>query len=173
MASFNKVLLMGNITRDPELRYLPSNQPVVSFGLAVNRRFRDAQGQDREDTTFVDCSAFTKTAELINQYFHKGDPIFVEGRLKLDTWEDKQGGGKRSKLTVVVENLHFLPRRGDGGQGAGGYSQDVEGSAPAPAPARRAPMARPAPGRPQPLAPAQDQPPYDDQQQFKEDDIPF
>ena len=162
MASFNKVILMGNLTRDPEMRYLPNNDPVVAFGLAVNRRWRDAQGQDREDTTFVDCSAFRKTAELINQYYHKGDPIFVEGRLKLDTWEDKQGGGKRSKLTVVVENMHFLPRRDGAGAPAG--APRPEGAS---APPRRAPAGRPAP------AAAAEQPPYDEQPQFKEDDIPF
>lgn len=171
MASFNKVMLMGNITRDPEMRYLPSNMPVLSLGLAVNRRFKDAQGQDREETTFVDCTAFGKTAELINQYFHKGDPIFIEGRLKLDTWEDKQGGGKRSKLNVVIENLHFLPRRGDGNRGdSGGGSYSQEGSQTAPPPQRRPPQGRPAP---QQQAPQQQQPPYDEQPQFKEDDIPF
>ena len=99
MASFNKVLLMGNLTRDPQLKYLPSQTPVVEFGLACNRKFKSAQGEDREEVTFVDCSAFAKQAELINQYFTKGKPIFIEGRLKFDEWEDKQGGGKRSKLT--------------------------------------------------------------------------
>lgn len=166
MASFNKVLLLGNLTRDPEMRYLPSNDPVVAFGLAVNRRFRDSQGQDREEVTFVDCSAFRKTAELINQYYHKGDPIFIEGRLKMDTWEDKQGGGKRSKLQVIIENLHFLPRR-DGGGSAGGYSAEG-GEAQVP---RRVPAARPA-ARPQQAQPEAEEAPYEPQQ-FKEDDIPF
>jgi single-strand DNA-binding protein len=174
MASFNRLVLLGNLTRDPEMRYLPSNTPVVEFGLACNRRFKDAQGQDKEEAMFIDCAAFGKQAEIINQYCHRGDLLFIEGRLKLDTWEDKQGGGKRSKHRAVVENFQLMPRRdggGAGGAGGGGYANEGEPSAPAPAP-RRAPAGpRPAP-RPQQQQPAQEQPPYDDQQ-FKEDDIPF
>src|SRR3954451_16371579 len=125
MASFNKVILMGNLTRDPQLKYLPSQMAVVEFGLAMNRKFRTQQGEDREEVTFVDCSAFGKTGELINQYFTKGKPIFIEGRLKYDSWEDKQGGGKRSRLTVVVENFQFVGGRdGGGGGGAGGPSYE-------------------------------------------------
>src|SRR3954464_1487071 len=131
MASFNKVILLGNLTRDPQLKYLPSQTPVAEFGLAVNRKFRTQAGEDREEVTFVDCAAFAKQAELINQYFTKGKPIFIEGRLKYDSWEDKQGGGKRSKLTVVVENFQFVGGRdgGQGGQGAqgGGYEADAGG----------------------------------------------
>ncbi len=165
MASFNQIILLGNLTRDPEMRYLPSNTPVVEFGMACNRRFKDAQGQDREEAMFIDCAAFGKQAEILNQYCHKGDLLFVQGRLKLDTWEDKQGGGKRSKHRVAIENFQLMPRR-EGGGGGGSYSQ--EGSQAAPQ-QRRAP-ARPAPQQ----APAQDQqPPYDEQPQFKEDDIPF
>jgi single-strand DNA-binding protein len=163
MASFNQIILLGNLTRDPEMRYLPSNTPVVGFGMACNRRFKDAQGQDREEAMFIDCSAFGKQAEIINQYCKKGDLLFIEGRLKLDTWEDKQGGGKRSKHGVVVNNFQLMPRRDGGGGGA------PEGS-------QAAPARRPAPARPaQQQAPAanQQQPPYDDQPQFKEDDIPF
>ncbi len=103
MASYNKVLLMGNLTRDPQLKYLPSQMAVVEFSIACNRKFRTATGEDREEVTFVEMSAFGKTGEVINQYFTKGKPIFIEGRLKLDQWEDKNGGGKRSKMTVVVE----------------------------------------------------------------------
>ena len=103
------------------MRYLPSKTPVVEFGMACNRQFKDAQGQDREEVMFIDCSAFGKQAEIINQYCQKGDLLFVEGRLKLDTWEDKQGGGKRSKHRVVIENFQLMPRRdGGGGGGAGG-----------------------------------------------------
>src|SRR5581483_10618758 len=98
MANLNKVFLMGNLTRDPQLKYLPSQMSVVEFGIACNRRFKTAAGEDREDTTFVEVSAFGKTGELINQYFQKGKPIFIEGRLKYDQWDDKNGGGKRSKL---------------------------------------------------------------------------
>src|SRR3954462_1218533 len=129
MASFNKVILLGNLTRDPQLKYLPSQTAVAEFGLAVNRKFRTQQGEDREEVTFVDCAAFGKTGELINQYFTKGKPIFIDGRLKYDSWEDKQGGGKRSKLTVVVENFQFIGGRdragGGGGGGGGGGSYDA------------------------------------------------
>ncbi|QOV87858.1 single-stranded DNA-binding protein [Humisphaera borealis] len=126
MASFNRVMLLGNLTRDPQLKFLPSQTPVAEFGLAMNRKFRTQQGEDREEVTFVDCSAFGRQAEVINQYCQKGKQIFIEGRLKLDTWDDKQGGGKRSKLSVVVENFTLLGGRdgpgggGGGGQGGGG-----------------------------------------------------
>lgn len=115
--NFNQVFIGGNVTRDPQLKYLPSQTPVVEFGIATNRKWRDKDGGDREEVTFVDCSAFGKTAEVINQYFRKGKPIFVSGRLKLDTWEDKQGGGKRSKMTVVIESFQFCggDRQGDNG----------------------------------------------------------
>src|SRR5437763_12199096 len=120
MASFNKVLLMGNLTRDPQLKYLPSQTAVAEFGLACNRRFKTQTGEDREEVTFVDCTAFGKQAEVINQYCTKGKPLFIEGRLKFDSWEDKQGGGKRSKLTVVIENFQFIGSRDGGGGGGGG-----------------------------------------------------
>src|SRR3982751_5658032 len=127
MASFNKVILMGNLTRDPQLKYLPSQMAVVEFGLAMNRKFRTQAGEDREEVTFIDCSAFGKTGELINQYFTKGKPIFIQGRLKYDSWDDKNGGGKRSKVTVVVDNFQFIggrdgPGQG-GGAGGGGYEE--------------------------------------------------
>ena len=119
MANYNKVLLMGNLTRDPQLKYLPSQMAVAEFGLAINRKFKTAAGEDREETTFVDCSAFGRTGEVINQYFQKGKPIFIEGRLKFDSWEDKNGGGKRSKLAVVVERFEFV-----GGKDGGGVVDD-------------------------------------------------
>jgi single-strand DNA-binding protein len=172
MSSFNRLILLGNLTRQPELRYLPSNTPVVEFGLACNRRYKDAQGQDKEEAMFIDCSAFGKQAEILNQYCHKGDLLFVEGRLKLDTWEDKQGGGKRSKHRAVVENFQLMPRRDNAGGAGGGFSPEGDQGAPAP---RRAPAARPAARLQQqpPQNQGGDQPPYDEQQQFKEDDIPF
>src|SRR4028119_1570940 len=117
MASFNKVILLGNLTRDPQLKYLPSQTAVAEFGLAVNRKFRTQNGEDREEVTFIDCSAFAKQAELINQYFSKGKPIFIEGRLKYDSWEDKQGGGKRSKLTVAVDTFQSIAGPARGGPG--------------------------------------------------------
>src|SRR5688572_25775673 len=105
--NWNRVQLGGNLTRDPALKYLPSNTPVVEFGVACNRKWRTEGGEDREEVTFVDCSAFGKTADTINKFFTKGKPIFVEGRLKFDQWEDKNNGGKRSKITVVVETFQF------------------------------------------------------------------
>ena len=120
MASYNKVILMGNLTRDPQMKYLPSQTAVVEFGLACNRRYKTQSGEQKEEVTFVDCTAFGRTGEVINQYFTKGKPIFIEGRLKYDSWEDKQGGGKRSKITVVIENFQFVGGRdGDGGGGGG------------------------------------------------------
>ncbi|MBR6464114.1 MAG: single-stranded DNA-binding protein [Verrucomicrobia bacterium] len=134
MASLNKVLLMGNLTRDPELRYTPSGTPVAGFGLAMNRTWRDANGQQVEDTTFVDVSAFGSTADTISRYCRKGRSLFIEGRLKLDTWEDKQTGQRRNKLSVIVENFQFIgPRQDDQG---GGYAPrpnpGVYGAAPQP-----------------------------------------
>ena len=114
MASFNKVILMGNLTRDPQLSYLPSQTAVVEFGLAVNRKWKGQDGQQREDTCFVDCRAYGRQAETLNQYMSKGRPLLVEGRLQFDSWESKDGQ-KRSKHRVVVESFQFL---GGGGGGA-------------------------------------------------------
>ena len=192
MASFNKVILMGNLTRDPQLKYLPSQMAIAEFGLAMNRKFRTQAGEDREEVTFIDCSAFGKTGELINQYFTKGKPIFVEGRLKYDSWDDKQGGGKRSKVTVVVENFQFVGSRDGGGggggggpsyegqdagdQGGGGYGGGGGGGGgyqqrrPAPQNNRGpAPQAQRPPAARQPAP----EPPFSENQEFKEDDIPF
>lgn len=165
MASYNKVLLMGNLTRDPQLRTLPNSQnSVADFGLAVSRKFKGSDGQMREDVAFIDCTAFGRTGEVIKQYFAKGKPIFIEGRLKFDQWEDKQGGGKRSKLTVVVESFEFVGGR-DGPGGEGGGSGEHSQSAPAPRPVQRGA------GRPAQQAPQQ--PPYGEEQQFGEDEVPF
>jgi len=177
MASYNKVILMGNLTRDPQMKYLPSQTAVVEFGLACNRRYKTQSGEQKEEVTFVDCTAFGRTGEVINQYFTKGKPIFIEGRLKYDQWEDKQGGGKRHKLTVVIESFEFVGGRdGGGGGGGGGYEADAGGGGdyeqrPQRGPARPAPARAPAP-RPAPAAPQQE-PPFSDDQQFKDDDIPF
>ncbi|MEY3023244.1 MAG: hypothetical protein RJA16_70 [Planctomycetota bacterium] len=123
MASYNKVLLMGNLTRDVELKQTAGNQSVAEIGLAVNRRFKDRDGNDREETTFVDCEAWGRTAEVMAQYLAKGRPVFIEGRLKLDSWQD-QSGNKRSKMRVVVEGFQFIDSKGGGGGGgnAGGRS---------------------------------------------------
>jgi len=113
MANLNKVLLIGNLTRDPELRTLPSGMAVCNFGMAINRNFTDREGNRREETTFVDVECFGKQAETISQYMNKGRGIFVEGRLKLDQWETP-AGEKRSKLRVSLENFQFVGGRAEG-----------------------------------------------------------
>ncbi len=124
--SYNKVLLMGNLTRDIEVRQLPnSNTSVANIGLAVNRRFRTAEGENREEVTFVDCEAWGRTAETMSQYLRKGRPVFIEGRLRLDQWQDKDGGN-RSKIKVVVESFQFID--GPGGEGGGAGSGGGERS---------------------------------------------
>jgi single-strand DNA-binding protein len=115
MSNFNKVLLMGNLTRDPQLTYLPSETAVVDFGLAVNRKWKSREGEDRDETCFVDCRMFGRRAEVINKYCKKGNPLFIEGRLTFDSWQ-AQDGTKRSKLRVTVENFEFIG--GASGQGA-------------------------------------------------------
>jgi len=117
MASFNKVILAGNLTRDPELRYLPNGTPVARIGLAIGRRWKTETGELKEDTTFVDVDAYGKQAETIAQYMKKGRPILIEGRLRYDSWDDKQSGQKRSKLSVVGDTLQFI---GDGKGAQGG-----------------------------------------------------
>ncbi len=112
MPSYNKVLLMGNLTRDIELRHTSANTPVANIGLAVNRRFKGQDGQQRDETTFVDCEAWGRTAEVMSQYLSRGRPVFIEGRLRLDQWQDQQGNN-RSKLKVVVENFQFIDSRTD------------------------------------------------------------
>lgn len=124
--SFNKVILMGNLTRDVELKHTPSNMAVAEIGLAVNRRFRTKDGENREETTFVDCEAWGRTAEVMSQYLAKGRPVFIEGRLKLDQWQDKEGNN-RSKLRVVVESFQFIDSRGGDGGPSGGSSGGSSG----------------------------------------------
>jgi len=120
MASFNKVILMGNLTRDPEMRYTPKGTAVARLGLAVNRRYTTESGEAKEEVTFVDVDAWGKQAEVIAQYCRKGSSLLVEGRLRLDQWDDKATGQKRSKLGVVLEGFQFVgARREDGGAGTG------------------------------------------------------
>ncbi|HUS46668.1 MAG TPA: single-stranded DNA-binding protein [Phycisphaerae bacterium] len=128
MANYNKVILMGNLTRDPQMSYLPSQTPVVEFGLAVNRRWRGQDNQQREETCFVDCRIFGKQAEVFNQYMSKGRGVLVEGRLHFDTWEGKDGV-KRSKHRVIVERFAFI----GGAPGGAGRQQGAPRQAAAPA----------------------------------------
>jgi single-strand DNA-binding protein len=138
MASFNKVILLGNLTRDPEVRYTPKGTAVTELGMAVNRVYTAENGEKREETTFVDVTLWGRTAEIAGEYLKKGRPVFIEGRLQLDTWDDKQSGQKRSKLKVVGEGLQLLGGRPGGGGGGGGGGGDEEGgsrsSRPAPPP---------------------------------------
>ncbi|MFT3992407.1 MAG: single-stranded DNA-binding protein [Luteolibacter sp.] len=149
MANLNKVMLMGNLTRDPELRYTPKGTAVTDISIAINRVWQNEQNQKQEETTFVDVTLWGRQAELAQQYLAKGRGVYVEGRLQLDTWDDKQSGQKRSKLRIVGENLQFLP--GSGGNANGGSRQSSAGN-------RRS-------NQPQQSAPADD---YGD-----DDDIPF
>lgn len=114
MASFNSVTLVGNLTRDPELRFTPKGAAVAKLGLAVNRTWTTEGGEKKEEVSFIDCEAWGKTAENIAQYHKKGSPIMLQGRLKMDTWDDKQTGQKKSRLMVVVETAVFIaPRSGE------------------------------------------------------------
>lgn len=114
---FNKVILMGNLTRDPETRTTSGGQTVTRFGMAVNRTWRNANGETQEAVSFIDCVAWGKPGEIIAQYMAKGRPLLVSGRLEQSSWEDKESGGKRSKIEVVVEDFNFVDS-GQGGSGA-------------------------------------------------------
>jgi single-strand DNA-binding protein len=164
MANLNRVFLMGNLTRDIELRNTSSNLAIAKFGLAVNRRWRTPEGEDREEVTFVDCDAFGRTAETLAKYLSKGRPVFIEGRLKLDQWEDKEGN-KRSKLGVVVETFQFIDSKpgGGGGGSGGGYSDSGD---------ERPRTSRP-PARSGGGGAGQSRTPPPDVEHVSEDDIPF
>jgi len=144
MASFNKVILLGNLTRDPEIRYTPKGTAVTELGMAVNRVYTAENGEKREETTFVDITLWGRTAEIAGEYLKKGRPVFIEGRLQLDTWDDKQTGQKRSKLKVVGEGLQLIGSRPGSGGGGGG---DEEGSGP-PRSSKSAPPPKAAPSAP-------------------------
>ena len=118
MANLNKVMLIGNLTRDPELRHTPKGTAVSEISLAINRVWNNDQGQKQEETTFVEVTLWGRQAELAQQYLVKGRPVYIEGRLQLDSWDDKETGKKRSKLRVIGENMQFL----SSGTGAGGNS---------------------------------------------------
>lgn len=142
MANLNKVMLIGNLTRDPELRVTPKGTAICTFSIAVNRKFKDDSGGEREEVTYVDIEAWGKSGENISKYCTKGRPLFVEGRLRLDQWEDKNTKEKRSRMKVVLENFQFLGGgRGEGGGGEGGEARSyAPRSAPAPRQAAPAPQ---------------------------------
>jgi single-strand DNA-binding protein len=151
MASLNRVLLIGNLTRDPEVRYTPKGTAVADIGIAVNRIYSGEDGERKEEATFVDVTLWGRQAEVAQEYLKKGRQVFIEGRLQLDTWDDKQTGQKRSRLRVVAENMQMLGSRADseGGPPAGGAQR------------RTAPP------------PPQRQPPKDPDLDAEPDDIPF
>ncbi len=122
MANLNKVLLIGNLTRDPELRYTPSGTPVATFGLATTRRYKRKDGEQQEETCFVDVVVWGRQGEVVSEYLSKGRPVFVEGRLQLDSWETAEGE-KRSRLRVVADNFQFLGGRPSGGREREGFEQ--------------------------------------------------
>jgi single-strand DNA-binding protein len=160
MPNLNKVMLIGNLTRDPEIKYTPKGTAIAAFGLAVNRNYTTEGGEKREEVTFIDLEAYARLAEIIGEYCKKGRPIFVEGRLKLDQWDDKQSGQKRSKMKVVVETMQLLGSREGGGGGGGGGGGEEGSQGGGGAPQRRNPA--------QPPRPAAD-PDLD----AEPDDIPF
>jgi len=151
MASFNRVILAGNLTRDPEMRYTPKGTAVAAFTLAVNRRWKSETGEPKEEVSFIDVDAFGRQAEVIAQYLKKGRPFLVEGRLKQDTWEDKNTHQKQSKLKVVLEGFSFIDTKG-------AENAAYTNARPAAAPAAVAE----APAAPEPAAAAPE-----------EDDVPF
>ena len=186
MASFNKVLLMGNLTRDPEVRYTPGGQAVCDMGLAVSRKY-SVNGQDRDEVCFVDIVAWAKQAENCGKYLQKGSPVFVEGRLQYDTWEDKEGR-KRNKLRVTAERVQFLSSRRDESRqsnNAGGYDNNYSQSRysqPSPPDSQSNEMRNSAPNtkrhfqQNQPINPSTPMPPPPevfDNETEPEDDIPF
>jgi single-strand DNA-binding protein len=129
MASLNKVMLIGNLTRDPEVRYTPKGTAVTEIGLAINRYIPATDGGERrEETTYVDVTLWGKTAELAGQYLKKGRPVFIEGRLQLESWQDKTTGQNRSKLSVVADGMQFLGGRNEGEGGGGGGGESYGGS---------------------------------------------
>jgi len=156
MSSYNKVLLMGNLTRDIEMRYTANNLAIAKMGLAVNRNFTTKDGEKREEVTFVDCEAFGRTAEVMQQYLRKGRPVFIEGRLKLDQWDDKDGN-KRSRMMVVIESFQFIDSKPGGGNSGGGGGGSYQQQQPQ---QQQQPVGAGAPAAPQ-------TPP------IGEDDIPF
>lgn len=148
MASFNRVILLGNLTRDPELRYIPSGTAVTEIGLAVNDRYKNSSGEWVEEVTFVDVTLWARTAEVATEYLSKGSPVLIEGRLKLHTWENNEGQ-KRSKLRVTADRMQLLGSRGEGGGGGGGgggppaQQQDTQYSQQAPPAAQEGPPSEP------------------------------
>lgn len=165
MANLNKVMIIGNLTRDPEIKYTPKGTAVADIAIAVNRVYTGPDGQKKEEVTYIDVVLWERLAELAGEYLKKGRPVFIEGRLQMDTWDDKATGQKRSKLRVRGEIMQFLGTRDGGGGGSDRMPQDEdEGGGGGGGYTRQAPSPRPAPRPAQRPAP---------QQHDEGDDIPF
>lgn len=167
MPSVNKCIFVGNLTRDPQSKQVPSGTMVCEFGIAMNRKFKVGE-EEREEVCFLDCAAFGRQAEVIQKYCTKGKSIYIEGRLKFDSWDDKNGHGKRSKISVVVENFQFLGGKGDG-EGQPQQQRDQGGRYPDPPSVGNWRNAELPPRQ----AKERPQPPFGDNMDFKEADIPF
>lgn len=141
MANVNKVILIGNLTRDPELRYTPGGAAVSDISLAVNRNWNNNQGERQVETTFVDITLWARQAEIAKEYLSKGSPVYIEGRLQLDSWEDKQSGQKRSRLRVIGESMQMLGSNNGGGGNEGGGNYNSK-------PVQAKPQSNPAPAKP-------------------------
>ena len=165
MASVNKVIIIGNLTRDPEIKYTPKGTAIADIGLAVNRTYSTDSGEKREEVTFIDVTLWGRVAEIVGEYCKKGRPLYVEGRLQLDTWDDKTSGQKRSKLKVIGENIQLLGSReggpAGGGSGSGGESSEGGRSEPRSSSSFKKPAAPPP------------RPPADPDLDAEGDDIPF
>jgi single-strand DNA-binding protein len=159
MASLNKVMLIGNLTRDPEVKYTPKGTAVAEIAIAINRNYTGADGQKKEEVTFIDVTLWERLAEIAGEYLKKGRPVFIEGRLQLDTWDDKATGQKRSRLRVRAEQMQLLGSREGGGGGGGGAPRDEDEGGGRPA---QRPAPRPAQGKPKPA-----------EADEEADDIPF
>jgi single-strand DNA-binding protein len=160
MANLNKVMVIGNLTRDPEIKYTPKGSAIADIALAINRSYTTDSGEKRDETTYVDIVLYGRLAEIAGEYLKKGRPVYIEGRLKLDTWDDKQTGQKRSKMRVVGEALQLLGSRDgarEGSSNGGGEYEEADRSV------RRTPPSRPAATRP----------PADPDLDVEHDDIPF
>jgi len=179
MPSVNKVIIVGNLTRDPVTKQLPTQSMVTEFGLAMNRKFKAPDGEDREEVCFVDCAAFGRQAEVIQKYCKKGKSLYIEGRLRFDSWDDKNGHGKRSKLSVVVENFQFLggkddPPAHEESSAGGGESFNRGGARGRTRDERGVPRGTwDGANLPERAAKTKPQQPFGDTLEFKEADIPF
>ena len=152
--NLNRVMLAGNLTRDPQVRFFANERAVANFGIAINNRYKTADGQQKEETTFVDVEAWGRTAELVGQYLTKGRACYIEGRLRLDSWDDKKDGSKRSKLKVVADNVQFLDSNRGGERGPAGDGESADA-----APVDGAP-AGPTRAAPAPSTSSDDEPPF-------------